>query len=268
MYAWGDGTSNDVIPDNVSAGGTSATIDHSFQGSAGNKTVTLTANGTPGTLVQNGRTSTVTMQLHDVPAAPTAITAVNLSMNTSSQGTSPYLCAGATRNESGVGINTGSSVIRYATTTPIRTNYLTDINGSHTGTLSAQLNGADIGSKAFTTATGESGTFDDLHISSEGDAHDEISASTYPSRFYQVFTARVDQPLSQIPTGLSDYGMVHSTLGSAGITTFVKDDLNTTPTTSAGTLSESSGGTKRYISGIPYYDSGWSNTYFEWSTGN
>ena len=256
VYAWGDGTSNDVIPDNVSAGGTSATIDHSFQGSAGNKTVTLTANGTPGTLVQNGRTSTVIMQLHDVPAAPTAITAVNLSMNTSSQGTSPYLCAGATRNESGVGINTGSSVIRYATTTPIRTNYLTDINGSHTGTLSAQLNGADIGSKAFTTATGESGTFDDLHISSEGDAHDEISASTYPSRFYQVFTARVDQPLSQIPTGLSDYGMVHSTLGSAGITTFVKDDLNTTPTTSAGTLSESSGGTKRYISGIPYYDSG------------
>ena len=256
VYAWGDGTSNDVIPDNVSAGGTAATIDHSFQGSAGNKTVTLTANGTPGTLVQNGRTSTVTMQLNDVPAAPTAITSVNLSMNTSSQGISPYLCAGATRNESGVGIQTGSSVIRYVTTTPIRTNYLTDINGSHTGTLSAQLNGVDIGSKTFTTATGESGTFDDLHISSEGDAHDEISASTYPSRFYQVFTARVDQPLSELPIGLSDYGMVHSTLGSAGITTFVKDDLNTTPTTSAGALSESSGGTKRYISGIPYYDSG------------
>jgi hypothetical protein len=256
VYAWGDGTSNDVIPDNVSAGGTSATIDHSFQGSAGNKTVTLTANGTPGTLVQNGRTSIVTMELHDVPAAPTAITSVNLSMNTSSQGSSPYLCAGATRNESGVGIETGSSVIRYVTTTPIRTNYISNINGSHTGTLSAKLNGVDTGSKAFTTATSESGIFDDLEISGEGDAHDKISASTYPSRFYQVFTARVSKPLSEISDGVNDYGLAHSTLGTAGITTFVKDDLNTTPTTSAGTLSESSGGTKRYISGIPYYDSG------------
>ena len=256
VYAWGDGTSNDTVPDNVSAGGTLAQIYHSFQGSPGNKVVTLTANGQPGHIVQNGRTDTVTIQLNAVPTAPTAITAVDLSMDTSSQGTSPYLCANATRNESGVGIQTGSSVIRYVTSSPINTNFLNNINGSHTGTLSAQLNGVNIGSKAFTTATGETGTFNDLHISSEGDAHDEISASTYPSKFYQVFTARVTKLLTEISTGVNDYGIVHSTLGSAGITTFVKDDLNTTPTILSGTLSESSGGTKRYISGIPYYDSG------------
>lgn len=256
VYSWGDGSSDDTIPDNVSAGGTSTPIYHNFEGSAGNKTVTLTANGTPGTLLQSGKTSTVTMQLNNVPAAPTAITAVNLSMATGSQGTSPYLCAGSTRNETGVGIATGTSVIRYATVSDAITNYLNDINGSHTGTLSAQLNGIGIGTQTFTTATGESGTFGNLQISSEGDAHDEISASTYPSRFYQCFTARISKPLSEITVGVNDYGLVHSTLGNCGLTTFVKDDLNTTPTLTTGTLTESSGGTKRYISGIPYYDSG------------
>ena len=256
VYNWGDGTSNTTVPDNVSAGGTLTQIYHSFQGSPGNKVVTLTANGQPGHIVQNGRTDTVTVQLNAVPAAPTAITDVTLSMNTSSQGTSPYLCADATRNESGVGIETGSSVIRYSTSTPINTNYLNDINGSHTGSLSAQLNGVGIGTQTFTTSTGESGSFGDLHILSEGDAHDEISSSTYPTGFYQCFTARITKALSEISVGVNDYGIVHSTLGSAGITTFVKDDLNTTPTLTSGTLTESSGGSKRYISGIPYYDSG------------
>ena len=256
VYAWGDGSSNDTIPNNVSAGGTLASIYHTFQGSTGGKTVTLTANGTPGTLVQNGKTSTVSMTLSAVPSAPTSISASSLSLSSTSQGTSPRLCASATKNLTGVGIVTGTSITRYVTTTPILTNTISNVNSSASGTVSALLNGVGIGTTTFTTATGQTGTFSNLVISSEGDARDRISASTYPSGFYQVFTAYITKALSEIPVGLNDFGISHSTLGSCGFTTFVKDNINTVPTLTAGTLSEETAGTKRYISGIAYYNSG------------
>ena len=143
---------------------------------------------------------------------------------------------------------------RIATTTPVVTNSISNINGSHSGNLSAQINGVGIGTTTFTTAVSETGTFNDLIVSAEGDAHDRISSSTFPTGFYQVFTANISKPLNEISAGLNDFGLNLSTVGSCGFTTFVKDDLNTTPTLTAGTLSESSGGTKRFISGIPYYN--------------
>jgi len=255
VFAWGDGSSNDTIANNEAIGGTSTPINHTFQGSTGNKIVTLTANGTPGTLVQNGRQSTVTMQLNAVPSAPTSLSASTLTLSTGSEGTSPLLCANATDNTSGSGIPSGSSVTRYATASTIQTNNLNDINGSHTGILTALYNGSADGQKTFTTSTGETGTFTSLVITSEGDAHDEISSSTYPTGFFQCFTARISKALSGIDTGVNDFGMTHST-GSCGLVTFVKDNLNSTPSVTAGTLSEGTGGTKKYISGIPYYNTG------------
>jgi len=256
VYDYGDGSANDIIGSNAVAGGTSTPIEHTFQGAPGSKTVTLTANGTPGHLVQNGLVSDVTMGLTAVPAAPTNITTQTLSMSSSSQGTSPRLCAEYTDNQTGVGIATGSAVTRYATTATITSNTLSDIDGSESGTLTARLNGVDVGSKAFTLATGETGTFDDLVVTSEGDAHDEISSTIYPSDFYQVFSARISKPLAEISVGLNELDLNHSVDGSCGRTMFVKDDLNDTPTLTTGTLAESNAGTKRYISGIPYYNTG------------
>ena len=94
------------------------------------------------------------MGLTAVPAAPTNITTQTLSMSSSSQGTSPRLCAEYTDNQTGVGIATGSAVTRYATTATITSNTLSDIDGSESGTLTARLNGVDVGSKTFTLATG------------------------------------------------------------------------------------------------------------------
>jgi len=256
-YNWGDGSSNDTVPDNISAGGTSLPIYHSFQGAVGTKTVTLTANGTPGTIVQNGITSTVQMTLSAVPSAPASIASATLSMITPSQGTSPRLCANATKNVSGVGIATGASVTRYSTATPIQTTTLTNRNGAAAGTVEALLNGVGIGSTTFTTNVNETGTFSSLVISSEGDAHTRISSTTYPTGFYQVFSSYISRDTSGISSGLIDFGLSHSILGSCGLTTFVKDNLNVAPTISqAGILTETSGGTKRYISGIPYYNTG------------
>ena len=93
VYAYGDGSSNDVVTGNDVEGGTSTPIEHAFLGGPGSKTVTLTANGTPGQLVQNGIVSDLTMTVNAVPAAPTNITEEVLSMSTSSQGTQPLLCA-------------------------------------------------------------------------------------------------------------------------------------------------------------------------------
>ena len=261
VYGYGDGSSNDIVASNAAAGGTSTPIEHTFQGGPGSKIVTLTANGTPGHLVQNGIVDDVTMVLEAVPPAPTNIAAQTLSMSSSSQGTSPRLCADYTDNLTSYGIAMpglliGSEVTRYATTATIKSNTLSDIDGSDSGTLSARLNGADIGSKSFTLAKGETGTFDDLVITSEGDAHDEISSTIYPSDFYQVFSARVSKSLAEIPVGLNEFDLNHSVDGNCESAVFVKDDLNDTPTLTPGTLSESNSGTKRYVSGIPYYNTG------------
>ena len=115
----------------------------------------------------------MTLKEH-VPTAPTAITASSLSMSTGSQGTSPALCANFTGNQAGSGIATGTSVRRIATTTPVVTNSISNINGSHSGNLSAQINGVGIGTTTFTTAVSETGTFNDLIVSAEGDAMTEF----------------------------------------------------------------------------------------------
>ena len=93
--------------------------------------------------------------------------------------------------------------------------------------------------KLHTCCTGETGTFDDLVVTSEGDAHDEISSTIYPSDFYQVFSARISKPLAEISVGLNELDLNHSVDGSCGRTMFVKDDLNDTPTLTTGTLAES-----------------------------
>ena len=92
----------------------------------------------------------------------------------------------------------------------------------------------------------------------EGDAHDEISSSTYPSDFYQVFVASISKNYSALSNGINNFKLKLEGTdgGESSSVAFVKDNLNITPTLTAGTLSESSGGTKRYISGIPYYNSG------------
>ena len=52
--------------------------------------------------------------------------------------------------------------------------------------------------------------------------------------------------------------MRHSTGGNTNTVEFVKDDLTSSPTANVGsaTLTENTAGTKRFISGVPYYNSG------------
>jgi len=61
-----------------------------------------------------------------------------------------------------------------------------------------------------------------------------------------------------LSTGANSYQLSHSATGSTNTVEFVKDDLTATPTVNVGSasLTENVAGTYRYISGIPYYNSG------------
>jgi len=224
----------------------------------GSYTVALTANGTPGTTAQsNTQTRTNYITIAANPAAPGALSTKTISMSTASEGTSPLLAAGATDNTGGNIPSAGASVTRYVSATPIVSTTAAAANTSTTGTLTALVNNTDSGNTPFSVGTSNTGTFTNLVVSQDADAHSVISAS-YPTGFYKVFSASVSKSLASLSTGYSDYKLSHSTTGNTNATGFVKDNLTATPTLSNAsvTMTETTAGTFRYISGVPYYNTG------------
>lgn len=262
IYDWGHGLPEAVTEDGSSAGSIGATIDHDFAGqSTGNYTLTFTATGTPDLTSQTDTDTGITFQLSSVPSAPSNLSSFSLTLADSYQGTSPTLTAGFTDNSSANELSAGdsltSSTARRYTTGTIDTNVINNAYNGVTGTLTAVINGSDTGNKTFTASTGENGTFTSLVVSNQDDAHDTISSSTYPTGFFQTFDAKITQALASYTVGANDERLEHSTTGNTNYVNIVYDDVTATPTiTSAGTLVEGTGGTKRYISGIPYYNSG------------
>ena len=262
-YDWADTSSNDAVTENgSSAGSIGATLDHDFTGeSAGNYNLTFTAAGTPDLTAQTDVDTGITFQLNAVPSAPTSLSGFTLSLSDSYQGTSPRLTAGFTDNSDSNPLSAGAdlttaSARRYTSGT-IDTTVVNNAYNGVTGTLTAKVNGVDKGNKTFTTSTGENGTFTSLVVSGQLDANDSISGSTYPTGFFQTFDAKITQALASYTVGANDERLEHSTTGNTNYVAVVYDDVTVSPTiASAGTASEGTGGTKRYVSGIPYYNSG------------
>lgn len=222
----------------------------------GYKTVILSVEGTPDTLHQTDVTTrTNYVNIKATPSAPGGLSTKTLSMADASQGTSPKLAANATDNTSGNIPNAGTSVTRYVSTSTIDSTTVQDVNSSVSGTLEAEINGSVSGSATFSALTNASGTYTNLVVSDDRDAHNAISGSTYPSGLYKVFNASVSASLASLGVGYNEFKLNHSTTGSTNATGFVKDDLSAVPTVdaSSATITESTAGTQRYISGIPYY---------------
>ena len=257
-YSWGDASTSG----NINAGdpGTpgGGNITHTYS-TTGSKTVALTSYGTPGTIAQsNVQTRSSYITIASNPSAPGALSTKTLSLSTASQGTSPLLAAAADDNTSGNIPAAGSSVTRYITSTPIISSTIADANTSlSTNTLTSYISGVATGNVAFNTATNSSGTYTSLVVTEDADAHTAINA-TYPTGFYKVFSARISQALASLTIGYNDYQLRHSTTGNTNAPGFVKDNLTVVPTvvTSSVTMAEASSGTYRYISGIPYYNTG------------
>lgn len=258
-FDWNFGNGNTVA--NVLAGNTgtpsAANITNAYN-STGSYTVVLDVSGTPDTIAQTDQESKSNyITINANPTQPGALSSKTLNLTTTSQGTSPRLAAGATDNTAGNIVANGTVVTRYVTSTPVVTNTITDANTSVSGTLEAIVSGSEDGNVTFNSGISKAGTYTSLVIVNDGDAHDQISASTYPTGFAKVFDARISKALSDISVGYNDYKLSHSSAGDTNVVGFVKDDLTAVPTISTvGTLLEGTGGTKRYVSGIPYYNTG------------
>lgn len=263
VYDWGDGSTNDTpVEDGSTAGTIGATIDHNYAGeSAGSYNLDFTANGTPDLTAQTDNDTSITFTMNANPTAPSNLSAFSITLADAYQGTSPRLCASFADNSDSNPLTAGASLqtttARRYTSGTIDTSTVNNANNGAAGTLTAIINGADRGNKTFTTATGETGTFTSLVVSQQDDASVTISSATYPSNFYQTFDAKITQALASYTVGVNDERLEHSTTGNTNHVTVVYDDVTATPTiTGAGTLAEGTGGTKRYISGIPYYNTG------------
>ena len=260
LFSWtfGDGnTAANILPGNTGTPG-SANITNTY-GNTGSYTVNLDVSGTPDTIAQTDTESKSNyITINADPAAPTALSGKTLSLSTSSQGISPKLAAGADDNSSGNIVANGTSVTRYTTSTPILTNTVTDANTSISGNLTAVINGSTDGEVEFTSGTDKAGTYTSLVVVNDGDAHDEISASTYPTGFAKVFDARISKALSGYTVGYNDQKLSHTSAGDTNLVAFVKDDMTDVPTVVQGsaTVAEGTAGTYRYISGVPYYNTG------------
>ena len=253
-WTWGDTTSNVGVTSR-------ANISHSYQSAVGSpttgvKTVALQANGTPGTLSQSNtltRTSYITILAN--PTAPLNLSSFsNVTIANASQGTSPLLAAGANDNTGGNIVANGTSVTRFATTTPIATAGNVGLaNTATTGTLTAYVNNAAAGNVTFSTTGNTVGTAGALVVSVDQDLH--VANAAVPTGFYKVFSANISNTLASLGTGYNNYKFVHSVSGNTNYVGFVKDNLNSAPTlvTSNVIMASNVAGTYTYISGIPYY---------------
>ena len=261
-YDWDDTSSNDTMTEtSAAAGSTQATIDHDYAGEGtANYNVSFTANGTPDLTAQTDTDTSITFNLKATPSAPANLSTKSLTLSDSSQGTSPLLASGFDDNTStadtlSAGASLSTTTARRYTSGTIDTNVVQDAYNGASGTLAAEINASNDGTKAFSTTTGENGTFTSLVVSGQVDYHDIVSS--YPSDFYQTFDAKITKALSAYSVGLSAQRLTHTTTGNTNYVHVLKDDMTATPTFgSSGTLSEGTAGTKRFISGIPYYNSG------------
>lgn len=231
----------------------------------GTYNLTFTASGTPDITAQTDTDNSINVQVHDVPTMPGSnhLSNKTLSLSDSYQGSSPKLASGFTDNSSTNPLNAGDSLMtstarRYSSGT-IDTNVVQNAYAGETGIVTAYINGVASGNKSFTSTLNENGTFNKLIISDNRDANDTLSGSTFPTGFYQTFDSKITGSLSSTYSiGVNDQKIEHSITGSTNHVAVVYDSLNSTPTIdlTSATLTESNAGTYRYISGIPYYNTG------------
>ena len=261
VYNWGHSSNETVTENGSNAGSIGATLDHNFAGaSVANYNLTFTANGTPDTTAQTDVDTSITYNLKATPSAPPNLSTKSITLSDSFQGTSPKLASGFTDNTSSAtslsaGTSLSSSTARRYTSGTIDTSTASNFFNGAAGVLTAEINATGDGAKTFTAAESETGTFTSLVVSSNVD-FDSVDGS-YPQRFYLVASAKITKALSGYSTGLSAQRLTHSTTGNTNYVHVLKDNLTASPTFgTVGSLSAGTNGTFRYISGIPYYNSG------------
>ena len=272
---WGDGVTETIASNSVAGGVGGGRKSHVYatgqNSGTGTKTITLTItahNTATPSYIAAGPNSTAAIKVYN----PSIAAPANLSTKTvtfsSSVGTSPYLVANFANNAGATTTYTaGVSVNRtIATTGTIDTVTMTSFayDGS-SGVLSAIVNETDAGNITLSAAN-NAGTNGSLVLVAESDYNLLTSAgtattfalSTYSPSLYQGFTAKIATTASGITAGVNSLKLSHSTSGNTNIVEFVKDDVILAPTVdlASATIANATNGTYRYISGVPYYNTG------------
>jgi len=269
---WGDGTPIDNILDNTGAGGASGIrLVHTWPvGSntgTGKDTLTLTivthTTADP-TLIPESGTTELKVYNPNI-SAPQGLNTKTISFN-NSIGDSPKLAVGFTDNTTGGGPTSSQDVDRV---TQSSGNVETSVTSSgiaysgNSGVLVSNINNSIDGSVTFTSAN-QNGTYNSLIVSDNVDynlfdatgAPTSFDTSIYHPNLYQGFKAKISKNVTLLPVGLNSYSISHSQTGSTNTVYFVKDNNNTTPSLTTGTISENVSGTYKYISGVPHYTTG------------
>jgi len=263
VYSWSHGSNDNIAEDGSTPGSIGHTLNHNYLGAnTQSYTITLTGNGSPGGESQTDNEQ-LTFTLSDPPAAPNDLSSFSLTFASPAQGNNPKLVSGfRDQTSSFTTLNAGDSLNtttarRYISGT-VETNTINNALNGAFGNLASSINNVVKGIKHFNFGiVNETGTFDTLVITQQNDAHVTISSSIYPTGFYQTFDAKISRSESDYSTGLNAQKLVHAITGSTNFVHILRDSLTSSPVvTNAGTLTVNNAGTFRYISGIPYFNSG------------
>jgi len=273
---FGDGAANTSIASDTAAGGVfGARLPYTYGFTSSSGTSRLTANlvltssntANPASIPRS--IATALIKVYDANIAPPnglSTKTITFSNGAQSSATSGLLAANFANNAANTCTSVaGLSVTRnVATTGNVSTVVLSSIAyNANSGILNVLFNGANSGAYTLTSGT-DVGSYNSLTISTKkdyqyfdatGTAAAFASTIYSPSR-YAGFTAIAQKAAASVPVGLNTLQIGHSANGSTNLVEFVKDDLTSVPTVTAGTLSTQTTGTYRYISGIPYFDTG------------
>jgi len=270
---FGDNVANTTIASDTAAGGVfGARLPYSYaftkSSGTGANTINLvmTSSNTANPSAIPRSISTVSMKIYDANiATPSGLDTKTITF-ASSTGTSPLLAAQFANNTGAATTYAAGSSVNRTTATSGNTSTVTLTSiayNANSGTLTANFNGANSGAKTLTSAA-DIGSYNSLTIDSKKDYQLFTSAgvlstfalSIYAPSTFAGFTATATKEASAVPVGVNNFQLLHSANGSTNIVEFVKDDLTSAPTTTAGSVETVTAGTYRYISGIPYFNSG------------
>ena len=272
---WGDGSTNDTIANDSAAGGVSGDrLQHTWadgtDSGTGRDTLRLTLDShttaDPNAVPTN---STLSLKVYDDSiAAPDGLSTKSISF-TEDVGSSPRLAHGFIDNTGVTTQSAGDEVNRITSTsgTTESSEITSFAHNADSGALSAIVNETADGAVTL-TAGSNTGTHGSLVLTQESDYNlltaqgtpTNFNSSIYHPDLYKGFKAKVSKDSSTIPNGVNSFKLSHTTTGDTNKVEFVKDDLTSTPTVTNGTITEKTG-TYKYISGIPYYDTGSSLTW-------
>jgi len=268
---WGDGTYANV-PNNSSAGGVLGPYaNHTYSSNSGASTfavnLALLTDNIANPAILPLYTSTALKVYSPTPPVPFGVSTRSLTYGTS-VGASPALAASVTDNTGGTTLTVGAAVNRATYNQGVVnanagtiTNTLTYT--ANAGILTAFINNVDSGNVNLATpqTTGLTGNLwitalSDYNLYAQAGTATTFASSIYYPGYSYGFTANVTATGSKLPLGVSRFGINHTTTGITSNVDFVVDNITSVPTITSGITIPGTNGTYRYISGIPYYNSG------------